>query len=589
MSTHEDLLATIRYVRDRTGDPNAWQTGLTPTEVTAVVTSTTRSEQLDAILRKIRQRHSNLYYPAPPDREQGDAARAIADAEAALAHQNSATAQLDLQVVSAILNAHLKTVEGGESLHELQQEIEAAVRIRSDLDTPAGARDFQRFLIGKLKDIREVVATASLDAASKSALMAAWTSLYDASKGDRGDADDRGPASVGSGGAPARGAGQQPELPTRAEPDCLLDSLLLEDPGLLADDLQVPGGTSAAIPTFSSSLDCTTRVIGGLWPAELSSNTAETATLAEHLKADLHRIVGSANDELMVIWRAGMADSTRRAEEDRVIDRARASAMRRVESAMRELRQITGRVPVEIPRMRGAGGSDLDTTRLMPAVTVVQPADQACTDWPVAAAEDDEARLQRLLAFVARQEPRLNWAVGVHADGTTVLVTDVAHGWIPPGIALPEGVRLLAPARRAGRAPELVGITTCCKTYTPGDSLRRAVDSTAPTSSVQPRALPAIAGLSVELGIATQRHDGLPKIVHAMATAAGNGAAAEEVDLLRVHVDTALHHVLAQYPRVDPALLLNCMLLAATERSVTGDPIAANYHFAWFRELDSRR
>ncbi|MFV3653639.1 DUF5631 domain-containing protein [Mycobacterium tuberculosis] len=205
---------------------------------------------------------------------------------------------------------------------------------------------------------------------------------------------------------------------------------------------------SLTIPTFSSSLDCTTRVIGGLWPAELSSNTAETATLAEHLKADLHRIVGSANDELMVIWRAGMADSTRRAEEDRVIDRARASAMRRVESAMRELRQITGRVPVEIPRMRGAGGSDLDTTRLMPAVTVVQPADQACTDWPVAAAEDDE---------------------------------------------------------------------------------------------------------------------------------------------VRVHVDTALHHVLAQYPRVDPALLLNCMLLAATERSVTGDPIAANYHFAWFRELDSRR
>lgn len=210
MSTHEDLLATIRYVRDRTGDPNAWQTGLTPTEVTAVVTSTTRSEQLDAILRKIRQRHSNLYYPAPPDREQGDAARAIADAEAALAHQNSATAQLDLQVVSAILNAHLKTVEGGESLHELQQEIEAAVRIRSDLDTPAGA--------------------------------------------------------------PARGAGQQPELPTRAEPDCLLDSLLLEDPGLLADDLQVPGGTSAAIPSASSTpslpnLGGATMPGGGATPA----------------------------------------------------------------------------------------------------------------------------------------------------------------------------------------------------------------------------------------------------------------------------------------------------------------------------------
>ncbi|KBX75692.1 hypothetical protein I113_03603 [Mycobacterium tuberculosis OFXR-13] len=143
---------------------------------------------------------------------------------------------------------------------------------RRSTGTVLDEADFQRFLIGKLKDIREVVATASLDAASKSALMAAWTSLYDASKGDRGDADDRGPASVGSGGAPARGAGQQPELPTRAEPDCLLDSLLLEDPGLLADDLQVPGGTSAAIPSASSTpslpnLGGATMPGGGATPA----------------------------------------------------------------------------------------------------------------------------------------------------------------------------------------------------------------------------------------------------------------------------------------------------------------------------------
>ena len=54
----------------------------------------------------------------------------------------------------------------------------AAVITRSDLDTPAGARDFQRFLIGKLRDIRAVVAGASLDDTSNSALMAAWTSLY---------------------------------------------------------------------------------------------------------------------------------------------------------------------------------------------------------------------------------------------------------------------------------------------------------------------------------------------------------------------------------------------------------------------------
>ena len=60
----------------------------------------------------------------------------------------------------------------------------------------------------------------------------------------------------------------------------------------------------------------------------------------------------------------------------------------------------------------------------------------------------------------------------------------------------------------------------------------------------------------------------------------------EEADLLRVHLDTARYQVLTQYPDVEPALLLNCLLLAATESSVAGDPISANYHFAWFLKLD---
>jgi Domain of unknown function (DUF4226) len=89
-----------------------------------------------------------------------------------------------MQVVSAILNAHLRAVDGSEALTRLQHDIEFAVQTRSDLDTPTGARDFQRFLIGKLLDIRAVVLTASLDDVSKSTLMAAWTALYDASGDD---------------------------------------------------------------------------------------------------------------------------------------------------------------------------------------------------------------------------------------------------------------------------------------------------------------------------------------------------------------------------------------------------------------------
>src|SRR6516225_1853367 len=207
MSAYEELLATVKCVRDRTGDPNAWQAGLAPSEVTAVINPTTRPEQLEAIVRKIRQQHPDVFGGGLPeassDRGQGDAA------EAALAHQNSASSQLDMQVISAILNAHEKAVEGRDALTKLQKETETAVLTRSDLDTPAGARDFQRFLIGKLKDIRAIVLNASLDDTSKSALMAAWTSLYDASK-DRPNGSGDHPAAVAVPVAPGGDTGQQP-------------------------------------------------------------------------------------------------------------------------------------------------------------------------------------------------------------------------------------------------------------------------------------------------------------------------------------------------------------------------------------------
>ena len=126
MSTYDELLATVKVVRDRTGDPNAWQAGLTRNELTAVVTPATRADDLAAISTKIRRQHPNFFdtrampaSPGPSEPEQGEAAEAIASAEAALAHQNSASSQLDLQVISAIMNAHLKTVEGAEALTTL--------------------------------------------------------------------------------------------------------------------------------------------------------------------------------------------------------------------------------------------------------------------------------------------------------------------------------------------------------------------------------------------------------------------------------------------------------------------------------------
>jgi hypothetical protein len=351
--------------------------------------------------------------------------------------------------------------------------------------------------------------------------------------------------------------------------------------------------------------------------------SAENAGPAEYLRGDLQRIANSANDELKIIRRAGMADSARQAEEARVIDDARARAMQRVESAVRDLRTVTTEMPAARRRPDRANdfaGIDLATTRLLPAITDEEqpqasrarhrapvgdsvgrgprpdvaglpqvPDPPAAAVVPESDPESDQERLRRILAFVVRQEPGLRWAVGDKADGTTVLVTDFAHGWIPPGVTLPEGVRLLEPERRTGRAPALIGETTCAVSYAPGDSLSRSAHLTATNASVQPRDLPLIEDLGWALGQATHWRDELPRIVHtlARAAAAGTGVVDEEVDLLRVYLDTARYQLLGQYPDIDPALLLNCLLLATTEGLVAGDTMAANYHLAWFQKLSA--
>ncbi len=325
-----------------------------------------------------------------------------------------------------------------------------------------------------------------------------------------------------------------------------------------------------------------------------------------------------------------MPDPVRQAEEARVIDEARARAERRVESTVRHLHAVKAKATAGHPQGDGAFiGRDVADPRAIPAVTGEEPAVDAVADAvagpavdeggepqgaqgrhraaddttadehtaapapkpvaPAAASESDDARLRRLLAFVAHQEPRLNWAVGERPDGTTVLVTDLAHGWIPPGITLPAGVRLLGPERRAGKLPALIGETTRTVTYAPGDSLGRPDDFAETTASAQPRELPAVADPGWELSQATHWRDGLPRMVHtlAKAAAAGTGVAEEEIDLLRVHLDTARYQLFTQYPDVNPALLLNCLLLAATVGAVTQDPISANYHLAWFQKLSA--
>ena len=177
------------------------------------------------------------------DHQEGDAANAIRSAELALAHQNSTTAHLDLQVVTAVLNAHQKAAASRDALNALQRDIEGAVATRSDLDTPAGARDFQRYLIGKLRDIQAVVAGASLDDTSNSALMAAWTSLYNSSQAPD-SADDRHPPTAAPTSAPAPPAAQTQPSATESGFGPAVDSSPEDDLGLPPEE--VPGQLSSS-------------------------------------------------------------------------------------------------------------------------------------------------------------------------------------------------------------------------------------------------------------------------------------------------------------------------------------------------------
>lgn len=182
MATHQDLLDAIERIRAATGDPDGWMAGLSADDMAMVANPACPPATLSAVVAKVIAGHPDAFIPEPvplaPRYADGAAAEAIRDAELSLAHQMSVAAQVDLQVVTAVLNAHATHADGVTALDRLQREIEAAVASRTDLDTPAGARAFQRYLIDKLRDIRAVVETAGLDATSKAALAAALASLY---------------------------------------------------------------------------------------------------------------------------------------------------------------------------------------------------------------------------------------------------------------------------------------------------------------------------------------------------------------------------------------------------------------------------
>jgi Family of unknown function (DUF5631)/Family of unknown function (DUF5632) len=195
------------------------------------------------------------------------------------------------------------------------------------------------------------------------------------------------------------------------------------------------------------------------------------------------------------------------------------------------------------------------------------------------------ARLQRLLAAVALQQPRLAWAVGDRSDDSTVLVTDLASGWIPPGIEIPSAVTLLEPARRRGDLETLLGEVRLAAATEPGH-YRPDPDADEPVpTSPRRRHAPEVEELSWQLSDATRWRDGLPRLAHTLARAASQhtGVLESEAEQLHDELTKLADRVLDSYPdHVDADEVGNWQLLAAIEALVVGNKTAANYHLAWF-------
>lgn len=200
--------------------------------------------------------------------------------------------------------------------------------------------------------------------------------------------------------------------------------------------------------------------------------------------------------------------------------------------------------------------------------------------------------LEQMVGSLARQQPGVKWLVAERDDGSAVAVCDVLSGWIPVGVALPVGVTVLAAEKRSGPMEDWVGPVTRSARYGPGNR-------------IESRSRVAVAGdeafgvgdvgdvgddLGGQIGEATNR-PGLPRIAHTLARAAGDGGgvSAAELDVLNVHVETAVQMLLGEYPDVNADEVVSCMLMGAAAAFAARRVKLAAYHFGWFEAVAGRR
>ncbi|CRH09731.1 putative transmembrane protein [Mycobacterium tuberculosis] len=251
--------------------------------------------------------------------------------------------------------------------------------------------------------------------------------------------------------------------------------------------------------------------------------------------------------------------------------------------------------PVAAPAAPVVGGSAVPAgplpaygSDLRPPV-VAAPAVPSVPTAPVSARAAEQQRLQRIVDAVARQEPRISWAAGLRDDGTTtLLVTDLAGGWIPPHVRLPANVTLLEPTarRRDADVIDLLGAVVAVAAHESNTYVAEpGPDAPALTGDRSARsAIPKVDEFGPTLVEAVRRRDSLPRIAQAIALPAvrKTGVLENEAELLHGCITAVKESVLKAYPSHELTAVGDWMLLAAIEALIDEQDYLANYHLAWY-------
>jgi hypothetical protein len=109
----------------------------------------------------------------------------IQSRQSALASQHGAAADADRVLAEVLASAHAATRESLRRLDAIADEIDRAATGRAGLavDTPVGAREFQKFLVAKQREIAAVVADAQQLSHAKRVVLEGLRTQYESAAG----------------------------------------------------------------------------------------------------------------------------------------------------------------------------------------------------------------------------------------------------------------------------------------------------------------------------------------------------------------------------------------------------------------------